>query len=43
MVSYSRKPLLPMQRMLVRAAVDMTSEWMRQWFELTAAYRLTVF
>jgi uncharacterized protein (DUF2236 family) len=33
-------PLRPMQRMLVRAAVEMTSEWVRQRLGLTAAYGL---
>jgi uncharacterized protein (DUF2236 family) len=33
-------PLRPMQRMLVRAAVEMTSAWVRQRLGLTAAYGL---
>ena len=33
-------PLRPMQRMLVRAAVEMTPEWARQRLGLTAAYGL---
>jgi uncharacterized protein (DUF2236 family) len=33
-------PLRPMQRMLVRAAVEMTSEWVRQRLGLTTAYGL---